>query len=278
MRSFSELAGANLHWEVNSSPVIPAAGELHYVLVRESEEVVTAQCRWEKLVFFEVTLEAGEGTYFVHMDLTASPLQAVVWRAGTSFSAAGFTLTAWSTSLFAGTIATATGRVLAWRPKTLLGLPTTKGLLVGADGSILLSVSPKTGSATSGKMRISPALAVDPDRAALIAMAFALCTEQALYLHLAPGLAGKTGRGAQISRLLHVPRPNEAVGPMGPVTTGRFGQLIAVLVLASFVLWIFSLTLEAIDIILLGALLLGLSVWSRFDRSRERIAGDTQPH
>src|ERR1700674_2327656 len=153
MQSFSELAGADLHWEVHSSPVIPAAGELHYVLFRGSEAVSTPQCKGEKLVFFEVTLEAGEGTYFVRMDLAASPLQAVVWRAGSSFSAAGFTLTAWSTSLFAGTIATATGSVLSWRPKTLLGLPTTKGLLVAADGSILLSVAPKTGTATSGKMQ-----------------------------------------------------------------------------------------------------------------------------
>jgi hypothetical protein len=266
--SFSELAGADLHWKVDSSPVIPAAGDLDYVLFRGSEAVVTAHVNWEKFVFFEVAVESGEGTYFVHMDLSASPLRAVVWKAGSSLSAAGFTLTAWSTSLFAGTIATAGGRVLTWRPKTLLGLPTTKGLLVGADGSILLSVAPKTGSATSGKMQISSALAADPDRAALVALAFALCNEQALYLHLAPGLAREEKRGAGISHLLHVPRPNEAVGPMGVVTTGRFGQLIGVLVLASFFLWIFSTTLEVIDIILVFVVFLVLSVWTKFDRSQ----------
>ncbi len=201
----------------------------------------------------------------------------MVWKAGTSFSAAGFTLTAWSTSLFAGTIATAGGRVLTWRPKSLLGLPTTKGLLEASDGSILLSIAPKTGSATSGKMQISPALAIDPDRAALVALAFALCTEQALYLHMAPGLAGNVKGGAGISHLLHVPRPNEAVGPAGPVTTGRLGQLILVLLLASFFLWIFSTTLEAIDIILLVAVLLGLSVWTKFDRRHRTTAGDSPP-
>jgi hypothetical protein len=277
MLSFSELGGTDLHWEVDSSPVIPVAGDLRYALFRGSEAVVTAQCKWEKLLFFDVTLEAGEGTYFVHMDLTASPLQAVVWKAGTSLSAAGFTLTAWSTSLFAGTIATAGGRVLTWRPKTLLGLPTIKGVLEAADGSILLSIAPKTGSATSGKMRISAALAADPDRAALIALAFALCTEQALYLHLAPGLARDAKRGAGISHLLHVPRPNEALGPMGPVTTGRLGQVILALLLASFFLWIFSITLEAIDITLLAAVLFGLSVWTKFDRRRRTTASGAQP-
>jgi hypothetical protein len=62
---------------------------------------------------------------------------------------------------------------------------------------------------------------------------------------------------------------------MGAVTTGRFGQLIGVLVLASFFLWIFSTTLEAIDIILVVVVFLGLSVWTKLDRGHKTIAGDT---
>jgi hypothetical protein len=263
MRSFSDLSGAELHWEFDTSPIIPATGGRHYVLFRGSEPVVTAQSKWEKLVSFEVALEAGEGTYFVHMDLTASPLQAVVWKAGTSFSAAGFSLTAWSTSAFAGAFTTASGRTLAWQPKTVFGLPTTKGLLIAPDSGILLSVVAKTGSTTSGKMQISPALAADPDRAALCALAFALCNEQALFLHLAPGLASNTSQGSRLRYRLRAPGPNDAVGAVGAVTTGKFGLFILALLLGSFFLWIYSTTLEVIDILLLSVVVLGLSVWSK---------------
>jgi hypothetical protein len=266
MRSFSELAGADLHWEFDSSPVIPSTGDRHYVLFRGSEPVITAQSKWERLVSFEVVLEAGEGTYFVYMHLTGTPLQAVVWKAGTSFSAAGFYLTAWSTSAFAGTITTAGGRTLGWRPKTFLGLPSTKGLLIAPDGSILLSIVAKTGLATSGKMWISPALAADPDRAALSALAFALSNEQALYLHLAPGLGASTNQEGRHRYLLRAPRPDDAVGPMGAVTTGKFGLFLLALLLGSFFLWIFSTTLEVIDVFVLFTLAFGLSLWSKVRR------------
>src|SRR5579864_3790050 len=159
MRSFSELGGADLHWEFDTSPIIPDTGDRHYVLFDGSEPVVTAQATWQKLVFFEVALESGDGTYFVRIDLAATPLSAVVWKAGTSLSVAGFTLTAWSTSAFAGRVDTAGGRVLQWQPKTVLGLPTTRYELTAPPGGVLLSMVAKTGSTTSGKMQISPALA-----------------------------------------------------------------------------------------------------------------------
>jgi hypothetical protein len=47
------------------------------------------------------------------------------------------------------------------------------------------------------------------------------------------------------------------------VTTGKFGLFILALLLASFVLWIFSTTLEVIDILLLTVVVLGLGVWSK---------------
>jgi hypothetical protein len=269
MRSFSELAGANLHWEFDSSPVIPTTGDRHYVLFRGPEPVVTAQSKWEKLVSFEVALEAGEGTYFVHMDLTATPLQAVVWKAGTSFSAAGFSLTAWSSTAFAGTITTASGRTLTWQPKTLLGLPTHEGLVVARDGTILLSIVAKSGATVSGKMQISPALAADPDRAALCALAFALCNEQGLYLHLAPGMGTNTNHERRMRYRLRVPRPDDAVGAWAPVVTGKFGLFILVLLLGTFVLEFFSMTLWYIDFFLLFAVVFGVSFWSRV-RSKPR--------
>jgi hypothetical protein len=262
VRSFSELAGADLHWDFDTSPIIPARGDRHYVLFSGAEAVTTAQSKWEKLVFFEVVLEAGEGTYFVNMDLTASPLQAVVWKAGPSFSVAGFSLTAWSTSAFAGTITTASGRTLKWLPKTFFGLPTTTGLLVAPDGSILLSIVARTGSTTSGKMRISSELANDPECPALIGLAFALCNEQALYLHLAPGLGVDKQHGRRIRHLLRAPRADDAVGAVGAVTTGKFGLLLA-LFLSTFVVWIFSTTLEVIDIFVVMTVFLGLAVWSK---------------
>jgi hypothetical protein len=41
---------------------------------------------------------------------------------------------------------------------------------------------------------------------------------------------------------------------------------------------IFSITLEAIDMILLAAVLVGLSAWTKFEHSRRTAASDTQPH
>jgi hypothetical protein len=264
MRSFSELAGADLHWAFDTSPIIPNTGDRHYVLFRGSEPVVTAQCKWEKLVSFEVALEAGEGTYFVHMDLTATPLQAVVWKAGTSFSAAGFSLTAWSSFAFAGTITTASGRTLTWQPKTLLGVATIEGLLVAPDGTILLSIVAKTGSTVSGKMQISPALAADPDRAALCALAFALCNEQGLSLHLAPGLGGEQ----RIRYRLRAPRPDDAVGAIS-VVTGKLGVVMLALLLGTMVLWIFSMTLWTIDMFLFFAVMIPVMFRARV-RSKPR--------
>lgn len=268
MRSFSELAAADLHWDFDTSSIIPITGDRHYILFSGAEPVVTAQAKWEKFVSFEVALEAGEGTYFVHMDLTASPLCAVVWKAGTSFSAAGFSLTAWSSFEFAGTITTASGRTLFWQPKIQIGLPTAEGLLLAPDGSILLSIVPKTGSANSGKLQISATLAADLDRAPLITLAFALCNEQALLLHLAPGLASKSKPEPRFSYRLHAFRPNEGVGAWGAVTTGKFGLFVLALTLGSLFLWIFSVTLWTIDSFLLMVIVLGLSIRSGARRSK----------
>jgi hypothetical protein len=254
MQSFSELAGAELHWEFDGSPIIPTTGDRHYVLFSGSEPVVTAQCKWEKLVYFQVALEAGEGTYFVHMDLTASPLTAVVWKAGTSFSGAGFSLTSWSSYAFAGTITTAGGRTLTWRPNNFLGMATSEGSVVAPGGAVLLSITPKSGSNTSGKMRISAALAADPDRAALSALAFALCNEQAFHLHLAPGL----GAESRFRWRLRAPRPDDGIGAMGAVLTGKFGLFVMALFVGSMTLWIWSATLWAIDFALLFIVVIGL--------------------
>jgi hypothetical protein len=268
MRSFSELAAADLHWEFDTSSIIPTTGDRHYVLFSGSEPVVTAQAKWEKFVSFEVALEAGEGTYFVHMDLTASPLNAVVWKAGTSFSAAGFSLTAWSSTTFAGTITTASGRTLTWKPKIQLGLPTTEGQLLAPDGSILLSIVAKTGSTNSGRLQISGALASDPDRAALITLAFALCNEQGLLLHLAPGVPSKSDPERRFAYRLHAFRPNEGVGAWGAVTTGKFAYFLLALALGSLFLWIFSTTLWMIDSVLLMVVVLGLSIRSGVRRRK----------
>jgi hypothetical protein len=274
MRSFSELAAADLHWEFDTSSIIPLAGDRHYTLFSAGEPVVTAQAKWEKFVSFEVALEAGEGTYFAHMDLTASPLQAVVWKAGTSFSAAGFSLSAWSSTAFAGTITTASGRTLFWQPKTWLGLPTTKGLLLAPDGSVLLSIVAKTGSTNSGKLQISVALASDPDRAALITLAFALSNEQALLLHMAPGLASRSDPQTRISYRVHAFRPSERVGAWGAVTTGKFGFFLLALSLGSLFLWIFSVTVWMIDTVLLMVLVLGLSIRSGVRRNKTGPAAE----
>jgi hypothetical protein len=272
MRSFSELAAADLHWDFDTSSIIPLTGDRHYTLFSGDQPVVTAQAKWEKFVSFEVALEAGEGTYFAHMDLTTSPLQAVVWKAGTSFSAAGFSLSAWSSTTFAGTITTASGRTLFWQPKIWLGLPTTKALLLAPDGSILLSMVAKTGSTNSGKMQISAALAADPDRAALITLAFVLSNEQALLLHMAPGVPSSSDTPRRFFYRLHAFRPNEGVGAWGAVTTGKLGFFLLALTLGSLFLEFFSVTLWTIDTVLLMALALVLSIRSGA-RRRKTVPG-----
>jgi hypothetical protein len=50
---------------------------------------------------------------------------------------------------------------------------------------------------------------------------------------------------------------------MGAVTTGKLGLFIAALALGSFVLWIFSTTLEVIDMLLLTVAVLVLSIRSK---------------
>jgi hypothetical protein len=268
MRSFSELAAADLHWQFDTSSIIPLTGDRHYTLFSGDEPVVTAQAKWEKFVSFEVALEAGEGTYFSHMDLTASPLEAVVWKAGTSFSAAGFSLSAWSSTTFAGTITTASGRTLFWQPKIKLGLPSGEGLLLAPDGSILLSMVAKTGSTNSGKLQISAALASDPDRAALITLAFALSNEQALLLHLAPGIPSASNPQRGFFYRLHAFRPNEGVGAIGAVTTGKFGLFLLALLLGSLFLEFFSVTLWTIDTVLFMTLALFVSIRSGVRRNK----------
>jgi hypothetical protein len=177
-----------------------------------------------------------------------------------------------SSTTFAGTITTATGRTLTWHPKMQIGLPTRTGLLLAPDGSILLSIDAKTGSTTSGRLLISPALAGDPDRAALITLAFALCNEQGLLLHLVPGIASRTNREPRFAYRLRAFRPDEGVGAWGPVTTGKFGLFIAALALGSLFLWMFSITLWGIDSFLLMAVVLGLGARSKL-RSKPRSSG-----
>jgi len=122
-------------------------------------------------------------------------------------------------------------------------------------------------------MQISPALAADPDRAALIALAFALCNEQALYLHLAPGLSSP-GQERSIQHRLRAPRPGEGVGSVGAVTTGWLGYLMLALVLGTFVLWIFSTTLWLIDTLALFALVFVVLAVARL-RPRSAQKGPT---
>jgi hypothetical protein len=53
---------------------------------------------------------------------------------------------------------------------------------------------------------------------------------------------------------------------MGAVTTGKFGLFLLALLLGSFFLWIFSTTLEVIDVFVLFTLAFGLSLWSKVRR------------
>jgi hypothetical protein len=78
-------------------------------------------------------------------------------------------------------------------------------------------------------------------------------------LHLAPGVGGEQ----RIRYRLRAPRPDDAVGAMGAVVTGKLGVFILALFLGAFVLEFFSMTLWYIDFFLLFAVVFGVIFRSR---------------
>lgn len=119
-------------------------------------------------------MESGEGTYFVHLDLTVPDRRAVVWKAGEQTSLAGFALSSGPSVADEGIVTTASGRTMPWKPKYILGLPTIEYAIAASSDASLISIVPAFGSNTSGMMRIAAAMAPDPELAPLVALAFAL--------------------------------------------------------------------------------------------------------
>lgn len=221
MLSLSELGGLDLRWEFDTSSVIPASGDRHYVLFRGSEPVVTAQASWRRLVFFDVVMESDEGTYFVHVDLTVPDRRAVVWRAGEQISLAGFALFSGPSVADEGIVTTASGRTMQWKPKYLLGLPTIEYTIEGSSDASLIPIVPALGSNTSGTMRIAAAMAPDPELAPLVALAFALTNEQGLMLHPVVAARGQNAATASAES-----------GKTAIVLTGNLGLFVGSLVIS----------------------------------------------
>jgi hypothetical protein len=184
MRSFSELAGQDLHWRFEEgSAEVSVAGTRVYVLYDADDQVAQAGVTWQRTVSFDVVLDVGEGTFQVHMDLASLARPSVVWKAGSSESAAGFKVGSEGSLTSNGWITTASGRSLAWVPTNVIG---AEYVLFQPGGQALITIAAAPSISIGGNpghMLIAPDEAADPDLAALATLGFALANEQMLLLH-----------------------------------------------------------------------------------------------
>jgi len=153
------------------------------------EPVVQAQMIWKRYVSYEVVMEAGEGTYEVHMDLADPKRRSVVQKAGVEDSAATFDLATENIVTATGWITTASQRKLAWAPTHELGY---EYVIYAPGGPRLVTLSAAFSLGTNlaghmggnpGHMLIAPEEAGDPELPALVALNFALANEQVYLIH-----------------------------------------------------------------------------------------------
>jgi hypothetical protein len=185
MRALSELAGKDLLWTGDVSPVIPRTYERHFVLYDQQEPCVEVQVMWQVMVFFDLIMEAGEGTYQVHMDLADPHRQSVAWKTGEPQSIAGFQVESESIVTCEGWITTAAGRKLAVAPTHQMGYeyvvyPPGGARLITASIAANVSIG-----GNPGHMLLAPETAWDSELPALVALAFAISNEQTRLLHRA---------------------------------------------------------------------------------------------
>jgi hypothetical protein len=190
VRSFSELAGKDLIWKVQpGSASIPDQAQHSYVLFMDGEPVVQAQVMWQRLVYYDVIVEAGEGTFQVHMNLADPARQTVAWKTGLSESLAGFRIASEELITATGWISTAGGRTLAWEPTHPNGYEYVI-FVPGGPRLVTLSAAFSLGTNLAGHMGGNPGHmliaseeADDPELPALVALNFALANEQVVLLH-----------------------------------------------------------------------------------------------
>jgi hypothetical protein len=194
VRSLSELTGQNLVWQVQpGSAGIPDQAQQSYVLFMGDEPVVQAQTMWLRNDHFDAIMEAGEGTYQVHMDLTGPKRSSVVWKLGETATAAAFELASESIITCTGWITTASQRTLAWVPTYEMGGEYTI-FLPGGPRLITLSAAASIHiGGNPGAMTLAPEMAGDADLAPLVALGLAIASEQVRLLHRAmtPGGPGQ---------------------------------------------------------------------------------------
>ena len=187
--------GQNLVWQVQpGSAGIPDQAQQSYVLFMGDEPVVQAQTMWLRNDHFDAIMEAGEGTYQVHMDLTGPKRSSVVWKLGETASAAAFELASESIITCTGWINTASQRRLAWAPTHEMGYEYAI-YVPGGPRLITLAAAASIhiGGGNSGAMTLAPEMAGDADLAPLVALGLAIASEQVRLLHRAttPGGPGQ---------------------------------------------------------------------------------------
>lgn len=194
MRSLSELIGQDLVWQVQpGSAGIPDQAQQSYVLFRGDEPVVEAQTMWRRNDYFDAIIEAGEGTYQVHIDLTGPTRASVAWKTGETASAAAFELASESIITCTGWITTASMRKLAWAPTHEMGYEYTIFVPGGPRLITLAAAASLHVGGNSGEMTLAPEMAGDAELAPLVALGFAIANEQVRLLHraLTPGGPGQ---------------------------------------------------------------------------------------
>jgi hypothetical protein len=183
VRSFSELTGKDLWWRGDVENQIPFEAERHYVLFDATEPVATALATWQRLAYFNMVTESGDGTYQVHVNLLDPKRPTVAWKVGASTSLAGFVLESEGSITAKGWISSASGATLVWEPTFDLGY---EYVVFAPGGSRLITVSgylPHGIGGNPGHMLIAPEVAAAPELPALVALSFALASEQLMLLH-----------------------------------------------------------------------------------------------
>ena len=187
MRSLSELAGQDLTWQIQpGSATISDRAQHSYVLFMGDEPVVQAQVIWQRMVSYEVIMEAGEGTYEVHMDLAVPERRSMVQKAGVADSIAVFELASENMVTATGWITTASSRKLAWAPTHEAGY---EYVIFAPGGPRLVTLSAAFSftklavGGNPGHLLVASEEADDPELPALVAMNFALANEQVYLIH-----------------------------------------------------------------------------------------------
>lgn len=170
-------------WNSDGGSSIPDQEDIHFALYAGQEPIATAHVTWQRMAFFDVTMESADGAYQSHMDLTRNDRQTLVWKAGQTSSVLAWTIAWEKVIVCGGPIVTQAGRKLLLEPTHELGYEYAIFPEGGARILTLAAWAKLTIGGNPGHMSIEPASAGDPELAALVLLAFTVANEETRLLH-----------------------------------------------------------------------------------------------